>query len=269
MMNFTQYILISLFFTLLSAPTWAIVNGTVLDKDNDVRNFIVNIKLKNGMCTGTVISPTVVLTAAHCADLMGTPELVAQITGEPTIKCNISTVIESSLAPSAQQDLPLKVHSPDILLLKLETPLCSVRIAPLSFNTPKVNDVLHAAGYGEGSFPFGKAHSFSFTVIDNKTISTHVTPQNHWDDDLLVLAPRTYLFGLPNTTGASVCGGDSGGPVYIIKDGASTLIGVSGAALPNINLGASCEKKYLQLFTPLSPYKEWIESKLKEWAPAP
>lgn len=267
-MNFFKTLLVSTLSIILTVPALAIVNGQILDKDNTVRNFIVNVKLKNGMCTGSVISPTIVLTAAHCADLMGAPELVAQITGEPTVKCNISKVIDFSFAPTAVQDLPLKVHSPDILLLKLETPLCAVGIAPMSYKVPATNDVLHAAGYGEGSFPFGKAHSFSFTVIDSKTINTHVTPLTHWDEDLLVLAPRTYMFGLPNSSGASVCGGDSGGPVSEIIGDKTLLVGVSGAALPNTTLGASCDKKYLQLFTPLAPYKEWIESKLMEWGPS-
>lgn len=251
----------------ITNKAFAIVGGEPLSAQDAVLKTIVNIKLKNGMCTGSLIAPKVVLTAAHCMDINGPAEVVAHINGTPTQSCDISKVVDFAFVPGAVQDLPMNVHSPDILLLKLETSLCSAKTIETASGVPiETSDSLLGAGHGRGNKKFGKAEFFKLQVIESTNLLSLVSPMSNINKELLTAGAQTYKFALPLKSGSSFCTGDSGGPVYKEANGIAVQYAVNGAVLPNQELGAAgCDNAYLQLITPLAPYKLWIEQIIMDW----
>lgn len=231
-----------------------------------ISKSIVNIKFFNGMCSGVVLKPNVILTAAHCEDRFGHPEVVAYIQSDsPTRQCDIKNVVHSEYEPSAEPILPLKVHAPDILLLKLEGELCSVVPAVLQDRSLQPGDRILQAGHGGGTKDFGQPYQVELEMIQSDLISDLVHPRDKIERDLLRESPKAYFFALPTKLKSSVCHGDSGGPSFIESEGTMKLFGVNGAVLPNEELGSKCSKAYLHMISPVEPYLDWIQSRLNEW----
>jgi hypothetical protein len=244
----------------------AIVGGTQIAAGEAAKKSIVNIKMYNGMCTGTLVAPHTVLAAAHCRDLFGNVEIAAYIGAGTTAPCDIAEVEEVAFAPDAVRELPLRVHAPDILLIRLKTPMCSPAPASLDFTPLNPGEILFGAGHGQGNKEFGAAERFALQVIASDEARAQVSPVDENAELLLTAGAKTYLYGVPVVTGSSFCHGDSGGPVYNESSGEMRVRGVNGAILPNEAKGsAQCDYSYLQILTPIAPYKDWIQSKIAEW----
>lgn len=254
---------LALLFPLTAA---AIVGGRAVEPT--VADALVNIKLKNGMCSGTMIAPNVVLTAAHCRDLFGEPRFVAQIDDGPTQPCDISPVVAHAYAPGALPELPMRVHAPDLLLLRLEKPLCHAQPAAYAREDLVDGETALGAGHGRGNPRFGQATAFELRLIPAAEAAGAVRPLTDAYRELLEIGGRIHRYALAVRAGASFCFGDSGGPVYRIdEDGGALVFAVNSAVLPHEEHGTpGCERAYLQLMTPVAPHAAWIESQLREWA---
>ncbi len=218
------------------------------------------------MCSGVMVAPDVALTAAHCVDTGGKAELV--VFRQKNVKasdCHIGEVEEISYAPNAQPDLPLNVHSPDILLIKLKSPLCDVKIASVQKEELQEGDLISQAGYGSGSGIFGKSNQTELEIVNFETAQDSATPRNKIEKRLLEMSEQAYIHALPTLEGSSVCHGDSGGPTFLMKAGEMFVYGVNGAILPNDELGSDCQSAYVHLLTPTAPYFDWIQSKVLQW----
>ncbi len=263
--------LFTLFFStfLFTSYSQAIYGG--IPTDPVMRKSLVNIKLKHGMCSGTLIAPNVVLTAAHCRDMSKTPEFAAWLDGDvhsENTDCDVSKIVDFSYAPGAQPIFPRKVHSPDILLLKLEKPLCSATPAEIQRDPLMPGDELLQTGFGGrgGQGAFFHSHQISVTIIE-----TPEEPQSMTTTDLkfftrlLSLASDSYLFALPTVNDTTACTGDSNRPVFVNGD-KMLIYGVTGAVFPHSELGSTkCNNGYLQLITPVAPYYDWIQSTIELW----
>lgn len=253
-----------LVFGFLPQFVFAVVGGSNLP--TPVAISIVNIKMKNGMCTGTVIAPHVVLTASHCRDLFGAPEFVAQIDAGQTEPCDISKVIDTSLAPGAEPLLPMRVHTPDLLLLRLEKPLCNATPARIASVEIPLGETAFGAGHGRGNPKFGVATAFELRLIPASEASSAVEPMDDNYRDVLTIGERHHRYGLAVTMGSSFCYGDSGGPVYRVESEATVVYAVNSAVLPHAEKGTSvCDRAYLQLMTPVAPHSSWIQSQIRAW----
>jgi hypothetical protein len=244
----------------------AIFGGHTVDQN--ILNSVVNIKFRNGMCSGSVIAPRVVLTAAHCRDRSGEPEFVVIYNSEgPAHECDISNVIEHAYHTEAEQILPMNVHAPDILLLKLESPLCSANIAELSKEPFETDDVLFHTGYGAGSGILYQTNEISLTVIETNGAELFTTNEDSISRRLLEIGRDFYSFALPAEQNTTACHGDSGGPLYLKENGQMSIKAVNGAVLGHSDYGAdSCNRGYLHMISPIHPYLDWIESKIFDWS---
>lgn len=254
-------------FIFLCQSTFAVIGGVPIDPTEAAWASTVNIKMQKGMCTGSVLAPNVILTAAHCRDLFGEVQLVAHIHAKATKPCAISMVEESVYIPQAQPILYSKVHAPDILLLKLATPLCGVQSAVLEKSPMLSDDVFYGAGHGRGNKKYGEIEKFELQVIENSKAESFIFPMDEWVVEFMQEGLNYYQFALPVKEQTSFCYGDSGGPVYREENGVMKISAVNGAVIQNTKIGANdCNLSYVQAIAPVAPYVDMIESQVNQWS---
>ena len=165
-------------------------------------------------CTGTVISPHVVITAAHCVDpaLVGLPDPVYRIYVGNDVYANPAAsdfyAVQATIADPAfiPQAIASKGHDVGVVVTTDPLP-----IAPMPFATALDASIIgqsaRLVGYGEtdpaDSSSDGVRHSGTTTIAK-------------LDDHQIITADQ-----LP-----SGCEGDSGGPLFVTMNGKETLAGV-------------------------------------------
>lgn len=146
-----------------------------------------------GLCTGTLVAPDLVLTAAHCA-VMGNADDVFFF-GPNVFEAGTAISVDYS-HPHPDYDADTKHH--DLAMLRLTE---EATAPPMAINVEEVDDswdgtVLHAVGYGTDD------------VYDGKTMGIKRETDvdfSSWTDFLMY----------HETEGQNTCAGDSGGPLLV------------------------------------------------------
>ncbi len=244
--------------------SWAVFGG--IETDTEMKKSLVYILFKKGVCTGVLLENRFVLSAAHCKDMLGEPERATVTTNNPDLKkCSTSRVIDYQYTPDAKPIFPRKVHAPDLVLLELETPLCSGKAAKIMNEELLPGDVLTLTGYGGGSGVWYNSRQIEIEVISSKGIMELNTSDSPMFKTLLSLSKNYYNYALPVEHNTTSCTGDSGGPLFANNNGTMEVYAINGAVFPNNSLGADhCNNGYLNLITPIAPYYEWIQDKIAD-----
>jgi hypothetical protein len=158
-------------------------------------------------CTAALVSPSVVLTAAHCIDMAGPNPNITIFFGSDTHGDGSRVgVVKNGKHPQWTGDLG---KGNDIGLLLLNYAQEASLALPLNTTPPKAGDSYRVVGFG--------IHDRGATVSDGRKRSGTTTISE-------VKTPGDVL--LHGDAMLSVCFGDSGGPGFLDVNGVDTVAGV-------------------------------------------
>jgi hypothetical protein len=239
----------------ITTATQAMV-GAAATADKSVAAHVALIVGSRGTsCTGVVIAPALVLTAAHCALPGAEYKIVEFDTAHRPVLHDVAQV-----RTHPQFDLnTLLGHraTADVALLALTKPLPAVFVAaPLTVPPVAAGDHLLVAGYGVAVRGDGRSGG-TIRVADLVATGQPGSLQ------IRLVDPATG----GAQPGLGACTGDSGAPVFVRDHNDLAVIGlVSWSTGPA--LAAGCGG--LTGVTPLMRYRDWIvETAAKLGAPLP
>ncbi|MDP3257592.1 MAG: trypsin-like serine protease [Bosea sp. (in: a-proteobacteria)] len=228
-------------------PAGAVVGGR--DGGPLGSSTLMVLNARGGVCTGIVLSPRTVLTAAHCA--AGGTELRIHWKegGEPVLLPPAAVAMHPDFRANA---VATRQRSIDLALLRLAQPLPGrFRPADLRDGTPpRTGAPVVLAGYGVSRE--GEARS---TGVYRSAALAVVEP--YGPGKLLLWAADPV--GAGKTAGPGACQGDSGGPM-MGRDGDSVVAVTSWSTGPS---GKSCG--LLSQGVLVAPQRRWIDGTLAGW----
>lgn len=232
----------------------AIINGVKNLAHPAVGSLTAN---KRSFCTGTLIAPRVVVTAAHCIDAFD------QVRGQ-TLAFRIDIPINQNEYRSIFPGIDVantKKHPQysnqqtsiqnDIAIVILTTPIFSVPVVPwntLKADTAWIKQQALFMGYGR--------LSASDTQPAPRKYSTFLTITHIDKDERGPAKPNTIGYSGNNT---SVCQGDSGGPAMLKVGDKWTLIAVTSHGTAYNCTGTSYSYR-------TDPYASWIQGFIDKYS---
>jgi secreted trypsin-like serine protease len=238
---------------LLAAPGHAIVGGGAPSAEGVGRAVVTIVGSRGNFCTGALIAPKLVLTAAHCVQPGASYKIVEYAAGQPQLQ-DVRTV---AIHPAFNmQAMTAHRATADVALLQLET--AAKGKSPAALGTPAI--------------PIVAGSRFTIAGIG-------VTVRGDGRSGGTIRAAGLVATGKPGTLqirlvdpvgqgardGLGACTGDSGGPVFEDKPGGSVIVGVvSWSTGPNGAAGCGG----LTGVTPLSLYRDWILQTARQWGSA-
>ena len=235
---------------LLASPAHAIVGGGAPSTEGVARSVVTIVGSRGNFCTGALIAPRVVLTAAHCVQPGADYRIVEYGGGQPTLQGIKSVAIHPGFRMEA-----MSAHraTADVALLQLEAPAKGRVAAVLGMPTipVQVGGRFTIAGIGVTVRGDGKSGG-TIRVAGLVATGKPGTLQIRLVDPV----------GQGTRDGLGACTGDSGGPVFEDKPGGAAIIGVvSWSTGPNGSAGCGG----MTGVTPLTLYRDWIVQTARPW----
>lgn len=242
----------------IAGPAEAIVRGKVARDPNGVRSSVVRIESDGGeMCSGVVVAPDLILTAAHCV-LERTNYRVYTI--DRGFRSRQYRAIAAALHPTfVPGTTPRTQPGIDLALLKIAGRL-GPEFQPLDPRLARrirAGEAVTIAGFGTTAYRNkGSARTLRETYLVSLG-EVQITNSVFVAVDAERLAERT---------GAGACQGDSGGPILREAGGRYELVGIV-----SWSSGAFAERKPtacggLTAVTPVADHSDWIAARAADLA---
>lgn len=245
---------VGILFSLIQAPLCHadIVGGDEVEaKDQIARSTVALYQEMSGggaLCTASLISKNVAVTAAHCVE-HGVQHM-GVILGEKIESKNreVLRVVDAEIAPGWSESHLAGEDAGDIALVKFEGKLPKgygpAHLLPESASLSQGDEVI-LAGYGitNALKKTGAGTLRRATVkVDNPEFG------------------KTEIL-LDQHQGSGACHGDSGGPAFVQRNGKDYLLGVTSRGYP-VTAPDDCRHKVI--YTKVTAYRAWLTQAARE-----
>jgi hypothetical protein len=213
-------------------------------------------------CTATLISPRVVLTAAHCV----TGQFRNKVSSVFFQHAGRVEVVQGEPRTPGYTGEPHRLH--DIAVLQLARPVQNIRPASLSSSRLPAGAVGTIVGYGLSSPLDGSGQSIGTdaSVPEGLKLAARVETKSCREIAGLTHSDGRICWeykGLGRYA-ASTCHGDSGGPLFVEQSGRWVLAGVTSFGIKPLPQSISCAVGSHAIDSDVAPYFSWIKDQILE-----
>jgi secreted trypsin-like serine protease len=243
--------MIAVLALLVAAPAGAIVGGGVPSAEGVGRSVVTIVGSRGNFCTGALIAPRLVLTAAHCVQAGALYKIVEYGADKQPRLRDVKTI---AIHPAFNmQAITAHRATADVALLQLEMPPDGKN--PAMLGVPQVPIV---AGSRFTIVGIGVAIRGEGSSGGTVRVAGLVATGQPGTLQIRLVDPAAQ----GTRQGLGACTGDSGGPVFEDRQGTPAIVGViSWSTGPNGSAGCGG----LTGVTPLTLYRDWILQTARQW----